>query len=586
MEEERHMKLKQLALLVVVITLVALISRPAANATAQEQSSENLFTNPGFEQGYYNQDNISQIAVPNGWRMWWLDGVPFAGTEDRPAYRPETVVWNIQDAPPNERSLFFRDGSYTLKVFKSWAPMYAALSQDVQGLQVGRKYRIVAPIFVDIVEDYQGGKKVPPSRANAGFVRFGVGPVGAPWLDATQINYSPYWNGENVQPFYQAQPIFVWDFTATAENMTVWIEMGSNYPYRNNGFFMDGVGLYALNETGSVPPSSGSGNSGGGGAPAQPAATVTPFPTPTPRADGSIIHKVQTGETMWTIAIQYAPALGVTPEQALPLIQERNNNPAFINVGQELVIAPPGTTNTTAEEASEETAAENEESAEETAETDATPEPETDAAAEETAADSEAATEDITEVAAADTSTENSAAAETEPSTSNSICVTVFNDANANAARESDSEQLQADAAVTLFRAGNSVSTYVSDGISEPYCFEDLETDTYQVQVFPPADYVMTTAGTWAVALSGGDSIAVSFGVQPQPAAPAAEVAAADTSSTGGDTAVADTGSAETVNAAATDSGGFFSSVGGIVLAIAAVLVLLAGAGVVMLRRA
>lgn len=551
------MKWKQFGLLLGLGVLVALMSWPATRAAAQDVISENLFTNPGFEQGYYNQDNIAQIAVPNGWRMWWLDNVAFEGTDGLPAYRPETVVWNIQDAPVDERPLFFRDGSYTLKVFKSWAPMYAAISQDVNGLEVGRKYRISAPIFVDIIEDYAGGKKVPPGRAD-GFVRFGAGPVGSSWLDGSQITYSPYWSSDNVQPFYQAQPIFVWDFTATAENMTIWIEMGSRYPYRNNGFFMDGVGLYALGEVTNVAPPASGGNTGGGntggGAPAAPAQPAAPLPTPEPRADGSIVHVVQSGDSMWTIAIRYASVLNVTPEQALPLIQERNNNPAFINVGQELVIAPPGTIAVAGEEPVEEEA-------------------------EETAVETEA--EEVAEAAEEVESEPVLAVADTAVQ-SNLICVTVFHDENASGAMEG-SESLQANAAVTLFRSGNSVSTYVTDGASEPYCFQELENDTYQVQVFPPADYAMTTAGTWAVALSGGDSISVSFGVQPQPTPAASEVAAVDTGA-GSEAAAVE---ADTANAVAADEGGgFFSSVGGIVLAVAAVLVLLAGAGVVMLRRA
>ena len=45
---------------------------------------------------------------------------------------------------------------------------------------------------------------------------------------------------------------FVHEFTATAPDMTVWIEVASNYPHPNNGFFIDTVGLYALDEQGVV----------------------------------------------------------------------------------------------------------------------------------------------------------------------------------------------------------------------------------------------------------------------------------------------------------------------------------------------
>lgn len=584
------MNKKQIGLLAMFAMLALLIGWVNAPAAAQQQGSENLFQNPGFEAGYYNQDSISQIAVPNGWRMWWLDNVPFEGSEGLPAYRPETVVWYIQDAPANERGLFFRDGSYTLKVFKGYAPMYAAISQDVTGLQVGRSYRIVAPIFVDIVDGYENGQKVPPWRTDSGFVRFGVGAVGSNWLDGSQINYSPYWTAENVSPFYLTMPIFVWDFTATAENMTVWIEMGSRHPYSNSGFFMDGVGLYALDAVQPVSPPASSGSGDGGGAAAQPAVPPTPAPTPTPRADGSIVHIVQPNDTLWVIAVQYAPALGVTPEEALPLIQERNNNPAFINVGDELLILPPSEGAPVAapvtEEEEEEAPVDEEAAAETPAATDeAASETEEDAA--ETGAEETAATDEPTEIAAAET-----APAADAP---NAICITVYEDVNGNGQQEAASEALLADAAVTVFRGGTAVSTYVSDGVSEPYCFQELEADTYQVQMFPPADYGVTTAGTWAVAVSNGATIPVAFGAQQSAGAPVSTDQTAENVTTTDSaqapvvdgpvvSAVDDTAAAETA-AAADEGGGFFSNLGGIVIGIAVVLVLLAGLGVFLLRR-
>ena len=557
------MRSKHILLVGIMALGVMLMSWMQTTATAQEIASENLFTNPGFEQGYFNQNGIPQIAVPNGWTMHWLDNVAFEGTEGVLAYRPETVVWFIQDAPESERPLFFRDGSYTLKVFKGYAPMYAALSQNVSGLEVGRRYRISAPIYVDIVQEYDGGKKVPPYRNDSGFVRFGASSVGAPWRDGSQINYSPFWTADNVQPFYQAQPIFLWDFTATATDMTIWIEMGSRHPYRNNGFFMDGVGLFALNETGSVPAGSG-GN--GGGAPSQPVTPPTPFPTPTPSADGSIVHVVNSGDTMWTIAIRYAPALGVTPEQALPIIQELNNNPAFISVGQQLLIQAP-TTNApvTAEEAPADDEASDGEEAEPVATGEPIQEP-TEEPVEE---------EESNEVAEAETT-------DVAVDALSSICVTVFEDVNGDGVRDAASEPLQADAAVTIFRGGTTVSTHIADGSSESHCFTDLENDTYQVQVFPPANYNVTTAQSWAVAVSNGTTIPVSFGVQES-----VEVAAVVTDST--DTTAAEDTAVESTDAEAeapaAQSGGFFSSIGGIVLIIAAILVLIAGAGVYMLRR-
>lgn len=530
------MKFRIMALLAILAFLVVTIGSATVEETAaQTQGTENLLVNPGFENGNHHQDNIAEIVVPDGWRLHWIDGVTFPGAWDNlPALRPESTVWNSTGGVPEGEELLWRDGIYTLKVFKAWAPMYAALSQDVSGLQVGRRYRLVAPVYTDVVMEYANGKKIPPDRPDSGQVRLGASPVGAAWRDEGAIAYSGWWTGATVSPFYQAYATFVHDFTATQENMTVWIEFRSTYPYPNNGFFMDTIGLYTLD---AVDPSVNNPSPSGGGAPAPSGPTATPQPTPTPRADGAVVHTVQSGDTLWTIAIRYAETMGLAPEAALPAIIELNNNPAFINVGQELIIVPPGQVAPTEEPPAEEpTSAEAD-----TAVAEPTPEP-------------------------AAAPAEEAVAAAVEPAT-NSICVAAFNDADGNGQRDAV-EGLMADAAISLFRGGANAATYVTDGINEPYCFQDLEADTYQVQIFPPADYVMTTTGSWAVAVSNGMSIAVEFGTKFDPNAGAVAVAATEAPAT--------------TAAPEADAG---SNLGLIVLGAAVVLILLAGVGVYLLRQ-
>ncbi len=539
------MKFRTMALLVILAIMVAFIGSAAVEETAaQTQGSQNLLVNPGFEEGNHHQDQIAEIVVPDGWKLHWLDGVTFPGAWDNlPAGRPESTVWNSQGGIPEGEEILWRDGIYTLKVFKAWTPMYAALSQDVSGLEVGRRYRLVAPVYPDIVMDYDGAKKIPPDRPDVGQVRLGAGPVGAAWRDEGAIAYSGWWTGATVSPFYQSFVTFVHDFTATQENMTVWIEFRSTYPYPNNGFFMDTIGLYTLD---AVDPSvNNPAPAGGGGAAAVPAGpTSTPMPTPTPRADGAVVHIVQAGDTLWTIAIRYAETMGLSPEEALPAIMELNNNPAFINAGQELMIVPPGQAAPVEEEVATEEAATSDA---ETAVEEPTPEP--------TAVPAE------------------EPAAETSP-TANAICVAAFNDTDGNGQRDL-AEGLMADAAISVFRNGANVATYVTDGINEPYCFPDLEDDTYQVQIFPPADYVMTTTGSWAVAVSNGMSIAVEFGTKFDANAGAVAVA---------DAGVAETAVPATAPATAEPASGS-SNIGFIVLGAAVVLILLAGVGVFLLRQ-
>ncbi len=550
------MKFKHIVIIAIMgLFLWAVAQIPVQTTAAQQQSDVNLLTNPSFEDGYFLQDSIPELAVPNGWRMHYLDNVPFDGSAGN-AVRPETVVWFIGDAPANEQSLFFRHGSYALKVFKGGLPVYAALSQDVSGLEVGRKYRLVAPIYIDIVDRWENGVKIAPAKLSSGVVRLGAGPVGAPWLEMSAINYSGFWTAETISPFYLAYPVFVYDFTATDANMTVYIEFGSRDSYANNGFFLDTPGLYALDEvddTANNPPPAGN-------PPPQAGPSPTPFPTPTPRPDGAIVHVVQEGDSLWSLAIRYSSALGLAAEETLAQIRELNGNPAFISVGQEVLISSPSETavpvaDTAAEGTTEDAAAGGSEGAETEVEPTATPEP-----------------------AAVDPTPEPITVSDPV----SAICVSAFNDDNGDGRRD-DGEGLLSDAVFTISHTGGTVATYVSDGINEPKCFEGLEPNTYQIAFSPPADHNMTTAGNWAVAVSGGDEVNVEFGAQF-----AAEIVAAveETTTETGDTAV-DTAADTTESTAETpaEDGGFFSNFGVIILGIAVVLVILAGVGVALLRR-
>ena len=553
----------QVALLWVTGLMLAVLVLSPSGVGAQGQ---NLLTNPGFEEGHYNQDGIAEITVPNGWRMHWSNRESNIFDGYAETARPETVVWNISGAPTNERDVFWRDGTYTVKIFKGWAPLWAAMSQDVGGLEVGRRYRLVAPVYIDIVADYDGGKKIPPSDNRHGRVRLGASPVGAGWRDEAAINYSGWWTADSVNPFYLAYPTFVHEFTATAPEMTVWIEMASNYPHPNNGFFIDTVGLYALDETGAVAPQPAAVAEGGGEQPAgntqaavQPAA---PVPTATPRADGAVVHIVQSGDSFWSLAVQYAATMGITPEEALTEIPALNDNPSVIASGDELIIVPPSPERATAiaEAAEGEAAPEAEEApadAEDSAESAEGSEPA--AGSDETAATSQGGSSALSQ-----------ALLQVSPS---SICVQVFEDVNGDGTRADVGENPVPDQAVTLRLGGSTISTYVTDDSGDLYCFESLESDTYQVQIHPTADYVVVGDDRWAVAMAEGVMIPVSFALQN------AGDALADAGST------ESAGSADDAAAAEPAQGGLADNMGLVILGIAGVLILVAGSGVYLLRR-
>ena len=565
------MRKTYLPLLVALGLLPAFLAIITAPARAQDLGP-NLLENAGFESGHSNQDGIAEIVVPNGWRMHWSNNERIFGGE-WPTTRPETVAWNSAGGVPAGEEFYWRDGAYTMKVFNTWAPMWAAMSQDVENLEVGRKYRLVVPIYIDLFEEYKDGKKIAPWREDSGKVRLGASPTGAAWRDENAIEYSGWWTAETVDPFYQAYPTFIHDFVATQPNMTVWIEMASSYPYMNNGFFFDLPGLFATNETGAAvppaaPPAQGQTPPAQGqpAAPAQPIATIVP---PTPRADGSVVHVVQLGESLWGIAIQYAEMLGMAPQDALAQIRELNNNPAFINPEEEILIMAGSAEVAATAEATPGEGTSAATPADGTLAADAT----SDGAA------TEGSEAETTPVASAAGETGSEATAEFEPvgSLAGTICVGTFRDANADGQRN-EGETLVANAAIAIARAGTTVSTYITDGETEPFCFELTEADSYQLQLYPPSGFAATTEDNWAVSIANGESYTVSFGLTDAPEAVAdTETTTEETAATDGATTETDTTTAETDEP--------LGNLGLIVVGVAAVLVVLAVVGIVLLRR-
>jgi LysM repeat protein len=296
-------------------------------ATAAAQGV-NLIQNGSFEGGYYKQDNITELAVPNSWRLYYVDNGTFPGIfPGQVAYRPETVIWHRAQAPDNERALFWRDGDYTLKIFKPWAPLYSALMQNVGGLQVGANYTLSVHVFVDVVDHYDGAAKVPPAidaeHNDDVQLRLGAGQLGASWRDATAIGYGGWANAGNRSPFHQSSVLLSHTFRATASQMSVWIEMMSTAAYINNGFFLDAATL--------TGPTNAPASSIQGGAPS----VSGPAPAGSLTLAGASSYVVRAGDTLFKIA-----RIHKVPLSAL-LAANPNADARYLRVGQILIIPDP-----------------------------------------------------------------------------------------------------------------------------------------------------------------------------------------------------------------------------------------------------
>lgn len=91
------------------------------------------------------------------------------------------------------------------------------------------------------------------------------------------------------------------------------------------------------------------------------------------------------------------------------------------------------------------------------------------------------------------------------------ICMTAFDDTDRDGKLD-ETESLLAGVAFTLFNDQIVVANYISDGISEPYCLEELEAGTYHITRSIAPNEVLTTRGDWAMTLTEGNELNLAFG--------------------------------------------------------------------------
>jgi LysM repeat protein len=211
-------------------------------------------------------------------------------------------------------------------------------------------------------------------------------------------------------------------------------------------------------------------------------------PQKSTRPDGSVVHVVQSGDTLFGMALAY----GVTVDDIMRLNNIQSGQ--LLQLGQELIIKSP------------------------TGPAAPAPAPQPPAAP-------QPAQPQPTAVAAAQ-------AAPAVPSTPGGLCVQAFNDRNGNGLYDTN-EDLIANVKFNVLAGSDPVATYTTNGTSEPHCFTGLSARAYTVRVEPPKNVTPTTDEQVGVALAAGQTANVSFGVQ----TPGGKVAAKSAS-----TATADSG--------------------------------------------
>ncbi|MCB9454364.1 MAG: LysM peptidoglycan-binding domain-containing protein [Anaerolineaceae bacterium] len=482
------------AVWVVLFGLIALVAT-AGDTLAQ---NANLLRNPGMEEdgfGIYVGQGRGDLNLPVGWSIWLADGPREYDWQNR---ADKTFAFPHRGPDPNPHQ-----GVMALNISAGYHTSTNAVYQQVT---VPDKTAVQASAWVwihtcTLPKDSKGNftsETCGSSPASEAFVKVGIDPNGGTDPFAPEIVWSPL-----AAPHDQWLQVTA-SATTTGTTATIFLYSTQKWAADLNNTYWDETSLSV---------------GGAGGVSSVPGATVAPTAPPVvafvvPQAtqdDGSIVHRVQPGDTIDSIAYAY----GVTRTRILEL----NNiaDPRFISIGQELIVVPP-------------------QNAAQSQPTEGAPQPTTEAP---TAAPGEAtAAPPIVEVQPTAEASGGEAQAPSAPPVSvnepsqtpapapvvaaaagqvdpaaqtGTVCVLVFNDKNQNRLQDMD-EELLAGSTVALSGGGQAIDSYDTDGVSEPHCFTGLAAGDYNAVAGAPAGFGLTTPDQFRVQLLPGATIYIAFG--------------------------------------------------------------------------
>ncbi|MBZ0279083.1 MAG: LysM peptidoglycan-binding domain-containing protein [Anaerolineae bacterium] len=468
-------------------------------------AQDNLLRNPGLEESgfgiYAGQQGRSDLNIPVGWGLWLADGPRDA---DKPwMNRPDkTFAFPHRGPDPNPHG-----GVMALNLSAGFSTSTNAVFQQVT---VADKSPLHASAWVwihtcTLPKNSQSTPTSPTcgsSPASEAFVKIGIDPNGGTDPFAPEILWSAL-----AAPHDQWLQISA-DVTSTGTSATVFLYSTQRWAADLNNVYWDDVSLTV-----------------GGAGGAAPGATLVPTAPPYvafvvpqgAQSDGSIVHRVQPGDTIDSIAYAY----GVTRTQILEL--NNISDPRLIFVGQELRVSLPQTTGA----GNEPTAAAPESTNEVPGETVVEPSPVPPIVqVEPTSAGApvEATTAPVVVEATAVPQPSGptaipatapvvaAAAPQVNPaSQTGSVCVLLFDDKNQNRLQEAD-EALLAGGTIAVNTDTQAIGSYSTDGVSDPYCFTDLAAGNYTAVAGAPSGYGLTTPGQFRLQLLPGATIHITFG--------------------------------------------------------------------------
>lgn len=275
----------------------------------------------GFE-GSYTGRGRPDLNIPADWGLWISES---PRTESWMNLAPVAFPHRGPDPDPHS-------GSLAVNFNKGYATFTAAIYQQA-ATTTGTPVSASAWGFLRTCDIPANSDRCASEPGSGAYMRVGIDPNGG----TNPYDSDVVWSA-NATPHESWQQMSV-STTATGGTITVFLFTTQQWPRQINNAYWDDA---AVTGAGGVP--AGGAVSSGGQQP--PPGTPLPPPTATPvpfvafvnpqapQADGSIVHTIQPGDTVDSIAFAY----GVTRQHIIDLNQLRSAT--FIFVGQQLLIQP------------------------------------------------------------------------------------------------------------------------------------------------------------------------------------------------------------------------------------------------------
>ncbi len=425
----------------------------------------NLLRDGGFE-GTYTNRGRADLNLPVDWSMW-IGESPHA--EDWMNLPPSVGAYSGTQPSPHS-------GAQSLAVNRGYATFSAAVYQQVS-IDPDTNVSASAFAFLRTCKIPSGADSCTSTSDSNAYARIGIDPNGG----TNPFDVDVVWSA-NAAPHEAWQQMTV-EATSTGATVTLFLYTTQQWPYQVNTIYWDDA-MLSLGGTGGAAAA----------APGAPTPQPTSASSSSTQASERVVHTVQAGETLDSIAFAY----GKTREELLAI----NNiaDPRIIQIGQEIIISlPPTPTPTPSPQGFELTLAA----------TTPTLLP----------AIRDAAPAPVIAV------TPGAGVYPLDPAlTSASICVTFFEDANQNRIQDGG-EDVLAGGQVLLTRDGAPAGQHQTGTDPDPYCFAELTPGSYDLQGVAPSGYGLTTPDQLHVSGYAGARINVAFGaasgvapVEPPPA--------------------------------------------------------------------